>query len=377
MDETSLAQIHHISTIDISKMSSNHVFPGHQDLLNSLSVTSSEMGPPKKKKRIRAKLDHLTLEQKRERRKEKNRVAAQTARDRKRENFEQVKAERDQYKAAYLKLLEQTTKNQNLNYGVAPAARGDSNLLALPRMQITDSGVSDIDSTSKSSSPIPVLDHQMEYLSIPHNTVRTATTTPNSMSDVQHAQPSISPAPSHEDQLIDSFIGQENEQQLTEEVQRVVSYIDNGATSFDSTFRSAAPISAPLPQEQVGSSRSSQLPIVNSLGWTSLQLMLVILISRVHHLSLAKIGCCPRDSPRRQQISRSGNDSHRQHGVNSNNVCMDTGQRNLSIVDYILNTTCPQYRRATEAILTSRDDIMRQRQILIEFANKRINLGLN
>lgn len=78
------------------------------------SICSSDL-PPVKPKRIRQCLDHLTREEKTLRRKMKNRVAAQSARDRKKALFDDMKAQMDRLSKEKAELIayNQTLKQKN------------------------------------------------------------------------------------------------------------------------------------------------------------------------------------------------------------------------------------------------------------------------
>jgi len=334
------------------------------------------MEPPKKK-RHRACLDHLTSEQKQQRRKEKNRQAAQTARDRKRQNMDRLMAENEMLKLRLRQYEELFRLGQTSTQGPQQApvtildpTSAKMSHLAVPQVQAaTDSGVSDVDSNSKMSSPNLAAENQMDYLTIPQSSSAATTTTPDSMFDGRYDHLSLSPASIDDDQLIDSFIGQENEQELTKEVQKVVNYIDNGVTSSDVPFGSAVSINVPPLQEQGTSSKSHHLTTVNSLGWTSIQLMLVILITRVHHLLSVRIGCCRKA----QEVKR----PYSNHSNNTDNQTLKDSQgtpHNLSIVDYILNTRCSKYCGAVEQITANKENITRQREIALDFVNKYLRM---
>lgn len=272
----------------------------HVDFLLDHSTMSSDQDPIMKKKRTRACLDHLTMEEKQERRKEKNRQAAQTARDRKRFKMDHLEVEN-------CKLREE---NERLRKALALASQQNSQASTTNRNNNTtttpDSGVSDVDVSSKASTT------------------------------------------SDEDQLIDSLIGIDNELDLTDEVTKVFNFIDSEVSGDDAAFGPAVSINIPPQQVQAVSSQARQASIVNSLGWTSIQIMLIILITRIHHTLSAKINCCQR--------ARTFKSNHR----------LET------ILDYITHSECIHYRQAANAVI-GESNVREQRNTAIDFVNKYIH----
>jgi hypothetical protein len=128
----------------------------------------------------------------------------------------------------------------------------------------------------------------------------------------------------------------------------LVSYVndDNGDGV---SIESAALINEP--QQQVQDTSTGLQLAGNSLGWTSVQLMLILMISRIHHRLSAKIGCCLRVPTRSNETDE-----------------MDPN--NCNLYDYLLHTKCVDFRRAAETIISNKNNVRHQRLIALDFVQK-------
>lgn len=312
----------------------------------SNSISSSTTGvEPQRKKRFRAKLDHMSQEEKQQRRKEKNRQAAQTARDRKRKNMDRLEEENRRLREENMKLRSQILGNGQ----PLPMQTQDIDPLS-PTNQIHDSGVSDVGSKSPCNSAAYLANNSKPHFPIEHRTA-----TPDS---TYFGQSTMSPA-SSDTQIIDTLIERDNDVALVNEVQKLVKYVECESAD-ERPVGSAVLIDVPQPQVR---ENSSTIPhtTVNSLGWTSIQLMLILLISRIHHRLSARIHCC------RRELSKS-----------TENDQLDPV--NCNLYDYILHTKCMDFRRAAEAIISNKNHVRQQRLVALDFVHKylyNVNLTSN
>ena len=294
---------------------------------------SSDMEPPRKK-RVRARLDHLSVEQKMERRKEKNRQAAQTARDRKRNKIERLEAENRE--------LHRLLRSVYPDY--------DKEL----KQSAIDSGVSGIDAESSRAESPSTNSNQMDYLQVPDSKTNNYPSSPSTCITMNDYSASTSPAPSAE--YIDSIIGDINEQKMTEDIQQLASFVIGGSSTEIDPLESAALINAPPQQVQGTTSlESTSMEKTTSTGWTEVQLMLLLLITKIHHLLSARTSCCVR---RPSRVARK----------DSTNCVEGTQMGNL--YDYILQTKCPDFLRAADSIISSKGNVRRQQLAALQFASK-------
>jgi hypothetical protein len=290
---------------------------------NWSSVSGLDTMDVPKKKRVRARLDHMTPEEKQQRRKEKNRQAAQTARDRKRNRLEKLEEENQRLREENMRLRSAILGNSRDQSAVDCSLSAQPAAPIMPTiLQITDSGVSDVDSKSAST-----------FMSSPVNSSHNYCTAANS------------PEPD-DDNLINYIIERDNDVALVNEIQKLVSYV-NGDHGDDVSIESAALINEP--QQQVQDMSTGLQSADNSLGWTSIQLMLILMISRIHHRLSAKINCCQRAPTR-------SNDE------------MDPN--NCNLYDYLLHTKCANFRRAAETIISNKTNVRHQRLVALDFVQK-------
>uniref|UniRef100_A0A6G1SKX6 X-box-binding protein 1 n=1 Tax=Aceria tosichella TaxID=561515 RepID=A0A6G1SKX6_9ACAR len=294
---------------------------------SSLSNQPMEPEPLMKKKRARARLDHMTPEEKQERRKEKNRQAAQTARDRKRSRLEKLEEENQRLREENMRLRSAILGNSRdqsvVDCSPSQAAAGGAVPVLHPNVQIIDSGVSDVDSKSATTT----------FMSSPMNSSYNYGTT-------------LSSPEQNDDNLFNSVMERDNDVALVNEIQKLVSYV-NGDNDDGVSIESAALINEP--QQQVQDISTGLQLAGNSLGWTSVQLMLILMISRIHHRLSAKIDCCQRAPTR-------SNDE------------MDPN--NCNLYDYLLHTRCADFRRAAETIISNKSNVRHQRLIALNFVQK-------
>uniref|UniRef100_A0A6G1SNW0 X-box-binding protein 1 n=1 Tax=Aceria tosichella TaxID=561515 RepID=A0A6G1SNW0_9ACAR len=198
------------------------------------SSASNSMEPPKKK-RIRARLDHMTPEEKRERRKEKNRQAAQTARDRKRTRLEKLEEENQRLREENMRLRGAILGNSRDQSVVKSSAQVVSSSAQAPVIQITDSGISDVDTKSGTSQLSSLYVKDNNHLNIIDGSDG-RTMTPDS--SYNYGTSVVSPA-SSDDNFIDSIIERDNDVALVNEVRELVSYV-NGDSGDGVSLGSAA-----------------------------------------------------------------------------------------------------------------------------------------
>lgn len=329
------------------------------------SIMSSDFDEPPRKKRVRAKLDHLSSDEKLDRRKMKNRIAAQTARDRKREKIEKleerVRSQQDEieFLKSQLKMVANstTTNNRSMSAGTPMSIN----------MTSADSGTSEIssDSIPKTTASICMADSSdMNFLIVPgksqhiNNSNNTTTTTnldncanfasPHSPGSSTSGAYSASPIPECLDTHIESVVGETDVTKLMDDIIQLDRSL-HGDSSTDASFGSAASISVPQQQDK---DTAYQSPLVeNSAGWTSIQLMLLLMISKVHRLFSMRVNCCAtiHSGPNRSSID---ND--------------EIGPCN-NLYDYILQTKCIDFRRAAEAIISNKNNVRQQKLIALEF----------
>lgn len=291
----------------------------------------SEFEPPKKK-RVRARLDHLSPNEKLQRRKMKNRIAAQTARDRKRAKIDHLEEENEKLRRENeilrIKLL---SSGSTLNTD-APIS-----------INMTDSGVSDTRSSPKSSiSSYDNSGTKMDLLAVPQHSSRN-NCLPSPGSSTSGAYSASTDTDNHD--YLDSVVVDTNETSLIDDILRLEGSIFSEAGD-EASIGSAELINGP--QQQVQEVSSQSLSVENSAGWTSIQLMLLLMISRVHRQYRWRTNCCA-------MIHSGENSSTERVAAYSN------------LYDYIHQTKCIDFRRAAEAIIFNKNNVQQQRIVALEF----------
>jgi len=295
----------------------------HQDSYTENSDFSTDCEPPKKK-RVRARLDHLTPSEKLQRRKMKNRIAAQTARDRKRAKIDYLEEENK-------KLREENERLRSKLEGRS----GSDLVIATPT---TDSGVSEAELMPKTSATTSMVDaNEMDALTVPKQSANC----PFSPSSSSSGAFSASPAPEAVDYL-DSVVGRTDEASLIDDILQLQASLFSEPGN-DNSIESAELIN--VPQQKVQEASYQSRLVENSAGWTSIQLMLLLMISRVHHLYSWRTNCCA-------MISENTDD---RYGLPNN------------LYDHILRVKCPDFKRAAEAIISFKNNIRHQRMVALEY----------
>lgn len=299
------------------------------------SVMSDEFEPPKKK-RVRARLDHLTPSEKLQRRKMKNRIAAQTARDRKRLKIDHLEEENRKLREEN-EILKSQLRMSTTSSNVEP--------LSVPMLD--DSGVSDNDSIPKTSTcpSMAGSNVEMDLLTVPQNANDKSLSSPRSRSSSTSGAYSNSPEP---DEYLDSVVGEEDESKLIDDILKLQDSLFSGPGN-DVSLVSAARINAP--QQQVQDASFQSLSVENSTGWTSIQLMLLLMIARAHRLFSSRISCCAT--------------IHERRGANG------ARQKLFSnIYDYIQEVKCAEFRRTVDIIISDKHNVRHQKLTALKFLFK-------
>lgn len=319
------------------------------DRLTDDSMVSSDC-EPQKKKRTRTKLDHLTEEQKRARRKEMNRRAAQTTRDKKRISMEQLIE--DNRLIAMENALKDKKIEQLERQLMMLKSSGQIPSFPSSPSQLVDSGISEDVSEVDISTPSPKhqqqtqqLLHQMQHQ---YNNEKSTSnlTYPSNDSPVLSTPLSES--------YIDSIVGGEiDEEQCIEDVVQLEKAIYSECGS--DLFGSAVSINVFLPRVQEVQNQS--LLLENSAGWTSIQLILLLLITKIHRLYSAKTRCC---------VLTSHNQTRFEPKTNPCNTDAEYG----NLYDYINNnSSCINLRIAAQGIISNKNNIFQQRLVALQFVS--------
>lgn len=316
----------------------------------------NEFEPPKKK-RVRARLDHLSPNEKLQRRKMKNRIAAQTARDRKRAKIDFLEEENRKLRK----------ENQFLKTQLKTSSTSSGN----SSIQLVDSGVSETsESLSRVSASIKsqIDVTKMDYLTIPkQNSYRCPSSPGSSTSGAYSASIAADEEDRKNEDYLDSVVGESNEAELLADIHRLHDSLFSGSGD-DTSFVPAALINEP---QQLGQEiLSHSLLVENSIGWTSIQLMLLLMISRVHRRYSSRIKCCAMTHRESKPCTDTNRVDSRIHYVGTSYDCDN-------LYDYISQASCIIFQRTAQAIISSKNNIRHQKLITLDFVNRYMYNNLN
>lgn len=275
-------------------------------------------------KRHRSDLSKLTPSEKLERRRWKNKIAAQTARDRRKTLIQHLEQENRKLRIENELLKVRLQSNSSCDKTMFEAMTR-----IVPQIQkisqefkqtnsFINQEANEIGFNTDNSQPENLeLSKNVTSLPLPISpSAQSSTSGAFSASTTDDYQPTMD-------------FGETDEVQLVEDVLQLhdTFFNDNGKISLES----AELINVSQPKRQ-GSSRSST--IASSIGWTSIQLMLLSMITRTHVLYLKKTECC------------APNLESKLHPYDN-------------LFDIVYQSKCSNFRQAAEAIISNKSNLER------------------